>query len=1083
MKKKALYKDFYMEIIKTRGRFLSILFIVALGVAFFSGIRSSEPDMIYSGDEYFDQTDLYDGKIVSTMGLTGGDLEAIKKVAGVAAAEGAYGVDTICDVKGSQKVLHVMSITTQMNTLSVLEGKLPTKTNECFIDKAFIKNTGYKLGDWITLESGTKDSLKDTLATDKYKIVGIGHSPSYISYTRGSSLIGTGEVSGFAYVTPESFTQEVYSEIYITVTGAKELIAFTKPYETLVEKTIDNIEKITTARVNLRREELVAEATDKLNTAEQELAEKEREATEKLTSGANDLQSAEQKLVDGQAALAKGKSAIAKARATLITKQKEVNSAQTQYNDGMNQLIAGTKELNNQISAYNTSALEATNQIQAGEAAITQGRKDLDVKWEEYNTLLQTTPPEQLVDMKMALDAGEAELTAQATKLSEAKEQLAQGAAAIEAGKNKIAATQKQLEEALVQINSGQQKINDGWTEITAKEKELVAAKEKLLEGETSLADGKAEYEKAKAEAAVKIADAKAQIEDARQKISTIERPKWYVKDRNVSEDYAGYGDNAARMKAIGKVFPILFFLVAALISLTTMTRMVEEQRTQIGTLKALGYRKRSIMSKYLNYALLATITGSILGVLIGEKILPYVIVRAYKIMYMSIPNIALPYNWSYAVMATVAAVACTTTATLYSCYKELTTQPAVLMRPPSPKKGKRIFMERIPFIWNRLNFTWKSTMRNLIRYKKRFFMTVLGIGGCMALIVVGFGIKDSVFGIATIQYDEVQLYDMTAFLKEDITAEKQATIETNLSQDKKIEDYTELYMKSITIGNGNEEKSVYLSVPQNISQIEDFISFRNRITGELYHLNDSGVILTEKMGKLLDAKAGDSIKVEVADGEMKDVKITAICENYMGHYIYMSPKLYKTLYGEAPTYNAIAIKTTDKSKETILKIGERTLDYDGVLNVSYMYKVRGQLNDMLGSLNIVILVLIVSAGMLAFVVLYNLNNININERRRELATIKVLGFYDAEVASYVYRENILLTLIGIGVGVILGRMLHQFTIVTVEIDNVMFGRNINAMSYVYSILFTVGFSLFVNGVMYYKLKKINMVESLKSVE
>ncbi len=527
----------------------------------------------------------------------------------------------------------------------------------------------------------------------------------------------------------------------------------------------------------------------------------------------------------------------------------------------------------------------------------------------------------------------------------------------------------------------------------------------------------------------------------------------------------------------------MLFFLVAALISLTTMTRMVEEQRTQIGTLKALGYERHSIAGKYLGYACLATVTGSVVGVLFGEKVFPYIIITAYGIMYEHIPNVVIPYDMYYALLASAAALACTLLATIFSCYRELREQSAELMRPPAPKQGKRVLLERVPFIWSRLNFTWKATVRNLIRYKKRFFMTIFGIGGCMALLLVGFGLKDSIFDIGFLQYHELQIYDGDIILNEDVSTTEKKQAYKALAEDPRVDQTERNLLKQVTISSGSGKKDVYLNVPEDVELFSQFVIHRDRITKEVYTLDDKGVILTEKMAKQLQVEVGDMIRIkDDAKGEI-EVKISSICENYMQHYLYMTPGLYEEVHGRAPEYNSIYFTMKEGKEQELEDVGESVLKEKGALSASYTKDIEAQLDDMLVSLNIVMVVLVISAGMLAFVVLYNLNNINITERKRELATLKVLGFYPGEVAQYVYRENVILTVLGAFAGMVLGKFLHQFVIVTVEIDSAMFGRNIDVSSFIYGFLITVGFSAFVNGVMYFKLKKINMVESLKSVE
>lgn len=680
-----------------------------------------------------------------------------------------------------------------------------------------------------------------------------------------------------------------------------------------------------------------------------------------------------------------------------------------------------------------------------------------------------------------ALEEGKAAL-ASAKQATEAR--FASGDEQIAAAEAKIRASESELSSAASQIASGRSRIAAAKNTITEQEASLAQAEAELADGRAELESGRKEYETQKADAEKELADAQIKIDDAKAEVDEIEDQEWYVNDRDVLAEYTSYGENADRMRAIGEVFPELFFLVAALISLTTMTRMVEEERTQIGTLKALGYGKGAIAGKYMMYAFLATMGGSIFGVLIGEKLFPFVIIYSYQIMYTHLPHIVTPYQWDYALMATGAALACTLLATFYACYKELAAQPAELMRPPSPKEGKRILLERVTLIWKHLNFTWKSAIRNLFRYKKRFFMTIAGIGGCMALMVVGFGIRDSIMCIGTIQYQEIQVYDGMIYLSSSVTEDEVQQIKNAMDGMDKMDRYIEMEMtrEPVSVSIDGSTEDVYLCVPEDKDAIEDFMNFRSRTTGEVYHIQDDGVILTEKMANTLDVSSGDTIYLG-ADGEEKEVTITDVCENYMQHYVYMSPELYQELYGEEPEYNSILFDLKDASAQELSQAGEELLKYDGVMNVTYTNSIEDQLNTMLQSLDLVIVVLIVSAGLLAFVVLYNLNNINITERRRELATLKVLGFYDTEVSSYVYRENIMLTIFSIVVGIVLGALLHRFVITTVEVDAVMFGRVVKWQSYLYSALFTTAFSLFVNWVMYYKLKKIDMVESLKSVE
>ena len=1215
MKKNILRKDFIIEIKKTMGRFVSIFFIVALGVAFYSGIRASEPSMRITADQYFDDSELMDLKVMGTMGLTKADIKSIGKVSGIEAVEGGYSKDVLCPVGDNEKVVHMLSMQKNFNQVSVVKGRLPEKAGECLVDEDFLSYTDLKVGDTVTFHSGDGEALTDSLVTDTYKIVGIGNSPLYISFGRGSSTIGTGEISGFVVVDKASFDMDVYTEAYVKVSGAEEKTAFTDEYNNLSDAAKEAVSAIEEERCAVRKQEIVDEANEKLADSEKTVNEKSQEledAKKELESGkskaAEELEKAKQQLMDGEAELADakqqiadGETQLADAKAQLNDKQAQLDSAEAQYESGKAQLDQKEQELaaaeqtylsnyakympfitagKAQIAAGRTQIADGKKQLDEGLAPLTQlsegltgiedGISQLDVGiaevqtqvkdgaalYEEYakipetertteqeayleswngvrqgmeaklvgmqaqKTQLETTKSGLLLQMNQAGFATEADLEAQITSLTKQKadldakekallqqeqtlaaqeEELLSAGRQITDGKSQIAAARSQLDSTKSQITDGKAQILSAWALLNEKEDTLNASKAQLASGEQELADGRSEYEQAAKEAEEQITDgqakitdgekqltdAKQQIADAKAEIKKIENPKWYVQTReDALTEYQGYGDNADRMRSIGKVFPVLFFLVAALISLTTMTRMVEEQRVQIGTMKALGYGKAAIAGKYIGYALIATLGGSIFGVLAGEKILPFIIIYAYMILYKHLPAILVPYHMSYALQASGIAVACTLIATIASCYKELAAEPAELMRPAAPKQGKRILLERIGIIWKHLNFTWKSTVRNLIRYKKRFFMTIFGIGGCMALMVVGFGLKDCIYEIVSMQYEKVQFYDAATYMSDDISEENRQQLHDYLDQNADIKETIEARMQKTDVKSASGKKTLYLMVPSDNEKIEDFLSFHSRTNkDEVYSLKKDEVILTEKMASLLNVKVGDELTIEDEDRGDQTVTVGAICENYMSHYLYLSPEKYEELYGVPAEYNTIIYSVKDGKDDQIEKIGTKLLSMDGVLNVSYTSSIEGRLDDMLRSLNLVIVVLIVSAGMLAFVVLYNLNNINITERQRELATLKVLGFYDGEVASYVYRENILLTIIGSVVGMVLGNLLHRYIILTVEVEEAMFGRQIHWQSYLYSFLFTVAFSLFVNWVMFYKLKKIDMVESLKSVE
>lgn len=1183
-----------MEIRKSWGRFISIFLIVALGVAFYAGIRASEPSMRISGDAYFDKEHLMDIKVMGTMGLTEEDVEAIEDVDGIELAEGTYSMDALCNTGDTEQVVHVMAMQEHFNDVQVSEGRLPEKEGECLMDEEFALASGYGVGDTITLSSGDEDPLEDSLTTDVFEVVGIGNSPLYISFGRGSSTIGNGEVSGFIAVDPDSFCMDVYSEICVRVTDAEQEIAYTDGYTSLTDAAVDALEKIEDERCQARRQEIVDEAEGELADAQatvdeesQTLADARSELEEGRSQAARELADARQALEDAQAQLdaarqqiADGEAQLAAGKEELSTQQAALDSGREQYESGMAQLeqqqaqldasevqylaqyaqqmplieqgkqeiAAGKELLTTSISEMETladhlsslreelaeinNALTEGNKKYEGYSAISDSERTEEQKqfledWPEEAKKLQAQETEKTQSIiyaeaveEEALDAlaeqGEdfsyesaeeavaglqgkmQELLAREQTLLAGEQELLAYGQQIEDGKAQLAAARQTLEDSKQQIDAGQAQIDAAWALINSQESQLASGKADLAAGEQEIAAGWSEYEQGAAQAAQEIADGEAQIADgerqleeaqndiaeAQAEIDKIENPQWYVQDRSSAlAEYDGYGDNADRMRAIGQVFPAVFFLVAALISLTAMTRMVEEQRIQIGTLKALGYSKLSIAGKYIAYALTATLGGSVLGVLFGEKVFPWIIIYAYKIMYQHIPDILVPYHLSYAVQATLIAVLCTLAATIFSCYRELASVPAQLMRPPAPKQGQRILLERVKIIWKHLNFSWKSSIRNLVRYKKRFFMTVFGIGGCMALMVVGFGLKDCIFVIPELQYNSIQTYDAAVYFDAGISREDKEEIAALVRDESAVSGELMVRMQNLEVTAGDTSMEIYLTVPENLENVGDFLDFHSRTKPETYSLEKEQVILTEKAASDLGVEVGDTVTLEDDGMGVKEVTIDAICENYMGHYLYLSPDYYRELFGKEAASNGVLFKMKEGQTDQIEAVGGRLLGDSNVLNVSYTSSIEDRLDDMLQSLNLVIVVLIISAGMLAFIVLYNLNTINITERKRELATIKVLGFYDTEVAAYVYRENVLLTLIGAVAGMALGWVLLQFVIVTVEVDDVMFGRVLDLTSYLYSFLFTLGFSMFVNWVMYFKLKKIDMVESLKSVE
>lgn len=1216
MSKKALRKEFFMSVKKTRNRFISICLIVVLGTAFYAGIRAANPDMQQSADKFFDESRLMDIRVMGTLGLTDADVTAISEVDGVEAVEAFYSADVLTMKNDKQLVLKLMSVPDQMNLITVDEGRLPQKKGECLADNVLMEEYGYKIGDTIEIYSDEDTKLSDTVSHNQYTIVGRGRTALYLNMTRDSSSIGNGAVSGFVVIPEDDFNMDAYTEIGIRVADAAALDCYGDDYEKLVDSVVSDVEAIAGERCDLRYETIVSDA-------EAEIAEAEK----KVSDGRQQLEDAKTEISDGEKALdeasgtIKDKEAELSENEALITdKEKLLNDSLAElsegwqaYNDGIAKAKAGEAGLDAAQTALDEKKkqlLEAQTALSEAEAAFSQAQTEIDTKRaqaqgaiEQLNTAKETRntleraaadlaeqkaafesqKPQlqaQIDGMKKQLDvlqaaidaetdeAIKAELQAQydalklkydsaveslaATEnafaqketeindalallpsseeieagLSEAKaglealdeaqktldaqmeaadidghreeieagwQALETGRQQIEAGRAEIAAAYEQLEGARQTLASGQSEADEGARQLSEAKTLLNdgrtaidEAKEEIEANRTKLADAKEEYDKAEKENMPDIEDGERQIADAKEEIASLKKPEWYVLDREYIQTCVEYAQDAERIGAIGEVFPVIFFLVAALVSLTTMTRMVEEERTQIGTLKALGYGKVSIAAKYILYAFAATMIGGISGAILGQKFLPYVIMNAYGIVYVSLTEFVTPLHLGYTVTSILAAVASTILAVVLACYKELRAVPAQLMRPEAPKAGKRVLLERMPFIWRHLSFSNKSTVRNLFRYKKRFFMTVIGIGGCMGLLLVGFGVEDSIMTIGDKQFNEIRIYDGNIALSEDSTKEERQKLYDEIKAEDNVETVMFAHEETVDVSvdhKGMGARSTYLFVPSELSRTSEFINLRDRRSHEAYTLDDEGAIISEKLAKLLDVAEGDSVYIDTGDMHYVPVKISHIVENYFFHYIYLSPALYERVYGEAADYTEIFMKNKTDSEAFEEDFSGRYLEKDNVSGVTFIRSTSDRIREMIGSMDVIIYVIIISAGLLAFVVLYNLNNINISERRRELATLKVLGFYDLEVSKYVFRENVLLTFFGSIFGIFLGIILHRYVILTAEIDMMMFGRNIYFKSYIYSILLTFAFSMIVNIVTHWKLKKIDMIESLKSVE
>jgi putative ABC transport system permease protein len=910
------------------------------------------------------------------------------------------------------------------------------------------------------------------LKRDEYVVVGLVNTPYYISFERGTTNIGTGTISCFLMLPEDEFSLPVYTDVYVTVEGAKDVNTYHEEYDDILNPVKEKLQDIGEVRADERYKEIVDEANEELNKGKEELKEAEEKLQAELEKAEKDLEQARKKIEDGERELLanekKFRAQIEDGERRLKEEEKKLQDAEAEY------------ERN--LKLFNEKKSEALKEIEIAEAAIARGEEEIKSRQEQIDRLKESLnfieDEQEKIRTIQIIQYGEQELKKAREEIEAAKLQL-------EWSKQELIENEKKLEAGRMAIEEGKQRVKEEWNKLEVnKQKALLEfdkARRELAKGREEYEKGYAEYLKSKDEGLREIEKAKEEIAEQEEKLKEIEKPKWYVLKRTETLDYIDFGMNADRIDAVASVFPVFFLAVAVLVSLTTMTRMVDEERSHIGTLKALGYGKMDIASKYLIYAALASIGGSIVGLLIGFRVLPTVIFNAYRIMYI-MPEVITQFNFTYAFISSTVAVFATLIAAWVAIRGELKETPALLLRPKTPKPGKRIFLENITFIWSRMKFTHKVTARNIFRYKKRFIMTVLGISGCTALLLTGFGLKDSIVSIVGKQFDELYKYQLAIEVKENDKEEMRDVIEF-INRDNGITDYILINEKAIDIGRGNVEKTVNFIVPENSNKLQDFITLRERKSQKAIPLTDDGVVLSEKMAKLLDVNVGDKIYIKDEDDNKLYVKVTGITENYANHFMYMSRNLYEKVFGKEVDYQRILCKTSSTDKEFEDRLSERLLKMDNISSVSFTTGVSDNFNETLGSLNYVIMVIIMAAGALAFVVLYNLTNINIGERYREIATIKVLGFYDNEVANYIYRENFILTIIGTALGLVLGIFLHRYVIVTTEIEIIMFGREIKPISFVYSAALTLLFSVLVSIAMYYRLKKIDMVASLKSVD
>ena len=1069
-----MWKTTHREIRQSFGRYFAILAIVALGVGFFVGLMVVTPAMVRNGGRYLNSHDLYDLRLLSTLGFEKDSVEAFTGREDVKAVEGAVSSDFLAvDESGKSRVLVAQTLLEVQNQVELKEGRLPEAANEIVVDSSLFSKDD--IGKTIQVSDENSEETADLFAYDVYTIVGVADASYYINYQRGSTTLGTGRVSGFVYMLPDGFDTDYYTEIFVRLDQNDKI--YSDVYKAKIEELKTWAEPIAEQEAQNRYDSLKADAQQKVDDAQKELRDQTADAR-------TDLEEAKQKLTDGQKELADGKEQIAdakkqlqQAKQTLAQKQTELNNGRAQLADGRSQLEAGQAQLDSARAQLNAV-------IAAAQSAGSQAGAESGVSGST------AASPAQLQQQLAQLDAQQAVLDAQ-------RNQLESSAAELTAGEKQLAAAKQELSSQEEQLNEQEQKLADA---------------------EKELADGQKEYEDGLQTLDEKTADAKEEIADAQKQIDEIQEPDVYVLGRDTNIGYASYENDSTIVAGIAKVLPFFFFLVAALVCMTTMNRMVEEQRTQIGVLKALGYSEARIMGKYLFYAGSAAWIGSVIGFLIGSTIFPTVIWNAYKIMY-HMGDYELMFDPWLAVASLAVALLCSVGVTWLTCRYELMSTAANLIRPKSPKSGRRVWLEHIPFVWNRMSFLAKVSVRNVFRYKQRFFMMVIGIGGCTALLVTGYGIKDTIADIADMQYEEVQLYDMSATLKEGYPAADAAAGEQGIAaagttgQQENTEsenagtsaaggevtdsaDFSELtevlsessedWMPfceiSMDLTGRSGVKTANVVIPQDTGAAQEYIRLRTEDGEDIPWPGEEEAVISAKLARKCGIRVGDIVTLRTEDGEKLKVKVTALSRNYIYNYVYISPETWKLDNGSDPVYKSIYIHASEGTQEN-RELSEKLLACDAVSAVAVNADMLSQVNKMMGSLDAVVLLIILCAGALAFIVIYNLTNINITERIREIATIKVLGFRPKETASYVFRENVVLTALGTIVGLGAGICLHRFVIANIDVDMVTFQPRVLPFSFVKSILLTFVFMVIVDVVMYLKLERINMAESLKSVE
>ncbi|MCL2431656.1 FtsX-like permease family protein [Candidatus Bathycorpusculum sp.] len=989
-----------------------------VGVGFYAGLQITAPNVIAVADNYYKDHALMDFKIISSMGLTDADVEALKHLDGVADVIPSYSLDA--QSRGS--ALRIHAIEKNVNTLRLTEGKMPSSDMECVAD-----NRNYKIGDIIEITDDVDDNLKNT----EFTVVGLVESVLYLSEDYGSTTVGNGKLSSFIFINKDNFVLDIYVEIYVILKTTSDVVAYSDQYTDLISKFNDELNEIKPDRETARYSEIYNEAMEIIEEKEAELNSEKAKAEKEFNTAKKELDENSQKLNEAKSVIAKNERSLDD---TIKTQTAEFDFAKQRISDGWD-------EINFALS----------------EVGITQD--DLSSKIDVLDSVIS-----DLKTQLVSLPGGSSSYVALTVVIAEYSETL-EGL--------------RQLKSSIDTLNTQETQLNDGIAvfnaEIEQAKNEIGKAKNEITVNEQKIVEGYHEYYTNLAKFNVEIADAIKQIEDSKTELSDIDRPVWYISDRKSVVGYAELDSSIQIVAVISTIFPFFFILISILMTSNSMARMITEERGELGTLASLGYNDTRIISTYLLYVLSASGLGAAIGFFIGCRVIPPLIWENFVFIF---PPLVLQYNWvTFGIILAVTFVLMSFV-TIVACNRELNQMPASLLRPLPPKHGQQIFIEKIAFIWRRFSFTWKITMRNMFRYKKRAFMTIVGVAGCASLLLVAFGVHDGMGGIVQKQYGDIMQYDNMIILKDD-TQTMNGELKTLLDE-QQIEDPLLIKQSAYKIDIDQKSLDFFLIVPQTNVLFEKYFNLKSPINGRDIVLNDGDVIITQRIAAVYGLSNGDVFTIKDADNNFYDLIVTDVAENYVSNYVYISAPTYAELFGDSVTFNAI-VSNHEAQEET--KLAENLIDSGFVVTVIFSNDAVEKAHDNLNNLNGVIILILIVASILAVVVLYNLTAINISERTREIATLKVLGFRDGETNAYIYREAFILTGISIGVGMVLGIILHSFVMNIVEINAISLYRNIGWLSFVLSCIITLMFSVFMQIITYFKLKKIDMIESLKSTE